>query len=94
MIIADSQEDLNKIPCPRCEQYTLKMTSVLYSCPLQFIAHCTNCVFSEHAEGLPIKVLEGEEAVRAHPQLYIDHENFVWRKLAEDLLAAGGSDDV
>ena len=88
MIIADSQEELDKIPCPSCNQHTLKMCSVLYSCPLQFIAHCTNCVYSVNAKGQAIKVLEGEDAVRARPKLYLDHENPVWRKLAEDTLAA------
>ncbi len=95
-IIADDQEALDKIPCPKCEQYTLKMTSVLYSCPLQFIAHCTNCVFSERAQGLPIKVLEEEDAIklrpewygefgaRKYPHLYLDSKDPILRKIAED----------
>ncbi len=86
MIIADSHEELDKVSCPSCGQHALKMTSVLYSEPLQFTAICSNCSYKEHGESSPIKVLTGEDAVRAHPHMYVGHENLEWRKIAEELI--------
>ncbi len=47
MIIADSQTELDEIACPSCGQTSLKMTGVLYSCPLQFDVFCENCSYKE-----------------------------------------------
>jgi len=76
-------------PCPKCGQHTLRMTNVKYSCPLQFTAVC-DCGFSEEGEGEPIRVYEGEEAVRLRPEMYIGCDNPEWDKLARDLVAKKG----
>ncbi len=88
MIRANSQEELSKEPCPRCNTNTLTMTNVMFSCPLQFTIFCTNCSFEEFGEGQKIKILYGEEAVRKRPEMYLDHEDPKWRKLAEEVIAA------
>ena len=65
----------------------LSMTNVKYSCPLQFTAVCSNCYFSEEGEGEAITVLQGEDAVRARPEIYLNCDNPEWCKLAKELIA-------
>ncbi len=92
MIIADNQEELDKIPCPQCKQHALKMGVISCSCPMQFTARCDSCGYEAKSEGQPIKILKGEDSVRSRPHLYLEHDNPVWRKLAKECLASDNED--
>ncbi len=74
-------------PCPNCGESKLKMTNALYSEPLLFTAVCENCDFSEEGQGELKNILEGEDAVRARPHIYVGCDDPKLSKLAEQLLA-------
>ena len=72
--------------CPQCKHKPLKTIMVLYSCPLIYKMECPKCLHKFEKEfGEYLKVLSGEDAVRARPYLYIDDERFPeWQKIARE----------
>ncbi len=87
MIVAENQQELDKIACPACGQRSLKLTDTFYSAPLTIKTLCKNCGSKETGQGHPVKVLTTEEHIRKRPEMYLGCDNPEWNKLAEQVIA-------
>lgn len=70
MIRADTQDELNTIPCPGCGEKRLRMQLIGYAEPCCFTAHCEHCFRDFEGEGHPPVVLSVVEHVVKRANMY------------------------